>query len=174
MKISNKSAFIIMVITLCAAIITPMSCKQSFLQPNNSLSGSASATFNKPADVIAVINAIYDTYQNSDFLNKCLWYRANFGSHDFFNWGGDVFWNNYQIPATFGGVSTFWNQSYIGIARANSAFGNITTAQNKGILTQSLADRLRGESFFFAWPNLLLFGIIFWRCSARDRYFKQH
>src|SRR5919107_1773767 len=105
--------------------IMPLSCKQSFLDQTNRFGGSPNAMFNKASDVIALVNGIYDTYQNSDLLKKCIWYRANFGTHDFFNWGGDVFWNNYQIPSTFGGVATLWNQSYIGIARANSAFGII-------------------------------------------------
>jgi starch-binding outer membrane protein, SusD/RagB family len=148
MKINNRIAFIIIMVALAGAMVAPISCKQSFLEQNNSLSGAASATFNKPADVIALVNAIYDTYQNSDLMKKCLWYRANFGSHDFFNWGGDVFWNNYQIPATFGGLTTFWNQSYIGIARANAAFGVIASAKDKGIIDAGLADRLTGEAYF--------------------------
>ena len=59
-----------------------------------------------------------------------------------------MFWNNYQIPATFGGLTTFWNQSYIGIARANAAFNVITQAKEKGILDAALADRLTGEAYF--------------------------
>lgn len=144
MKSSN------LIVTLIALIMTfiPVGCNRSFLDQRNSFQGTADATFNKPEDVIALVNGIYDTYQNSDLLKKCIWYRANFGTHDFFNWGGDVFWNNYQIPATFGGITTFWNQSYIGIARANSAFGVIQTAKDKGILEASLADRLEGEAYF--------------------------
>ena len=81
----------------------PLACKKSFLVQTNNFQGTADATFNKSADVVALVNGIYDTYQNSDLLKKCIWYRANFSTHDAFNWGGDVFWNNYQIPATFGG-----------------------------------------------------------------------
>jgi len=136
------------VLIVFASIVVPLACKRNFLTQTNTFQGTADATFNKPADVISLVNAIYDTYQNSDLLKKCIWYRANFSTHDFFNWGGDVFWNNYQIPATFGGVTTFWNQSYIGIARANAAFGVIKTALGKGILTQALADRLTGEAYF--------------------------
>ncbi len=98
--------------------------------------------------VISLVNAIYDTYQNSDLLKKCIWYRANFATHDFFNWGADVAWNNYQLPANFVGLITFWNQSYIGIARANSAFAVITKAETNGVIDPALADRLRGEAFF--------------------------
>ncbi len=143
----KRSGKIIITLAFFIAIV-PQACKRSFLDQDNTFSGTEEATFNKPEDVIALVNAIYDTYQNSDLMKKCLWYRANFGSHDFFNWGGDVFWNNYQIPATFGGLTTFWNQSYIGIARANAAFGVIDKAKDKGILTAALADRLSGEAYF--------------------------
>ena len=139
----------IIIIIMCFVIaFVPLACKKSFLAQTNTFQGTLDATFNKASDVIALVNAIYDTYQNSDLLKKCIWYRANFGTHDFFNWGGDVFWNNYQIPATFGGLITFWNQSYIGIARANSAFGVIVKAKDKGIITAALADRLSGEAYF--------------------------
>src|SRR4030088_2784167 len=101
MKINIKVLFIV---ALGVAVIQ-LSCDKNFLVQTNTFQGSADATFNKPANVIALVNGIYDTYQNSDLLKKCIWYRANFGTHDFFNWGGDVFWNNYQIPATFGGLT---------------------------------------------------------------------
>ena len=130
------------------ALIFPLACKQSFLDQENTFQSNADALSTKKEAVIGLINGIYDTYQNSDLLKKCIWYRANFGTHDFFNWGGDVFWNNYQIPATFPSMATFWNQSYIGIARANSAFAVITKAEEKGVLNTSLANRLRGEALF--------------------------
>ena len=143
----RSKIYIIIIIGFFIAFV-PLACKKSFLVQTNTFQGTIDATFNKPADVIALVNSVYDTYQNSDLLKKCIWYRANFGTHDFFNWGADVFWNNYQIPATFGGISTFWNQSYIGIARANAAFGVITKAKDKGVITSALADRLAGEAYF--------------------------
>jgi hypothetical protein len=143
----KRNKIIILILAAFIAII-PSACDKSFLDQKNTFQGTADATFNKPEDVIALVNGIYDTYQNSDLLKKCLWYRANFSTHDAFNWGGDVFWNNYQIPATFGGLSTLWNQSYIGIARANSAFGVIVKAKDKGIINSALADRLSGEAYF--------------------------
>jgi starch-binding outer membrane protein, SusD/RagB family len=136
------------IIAILFIAMVPLACKEKFLEQTNRFEGSADAMFNKAADVIALVNGIYDTYQNSDLLKKCIWYRANFSTHDFFNWGGDVFWNNYQIPATFGGIATLWNQSYIGIARANSAFGVIANAKDRGILSAELADRLTGEAYF--------------------------
>jgi hypothetical protein len=149
MKINNKNTIIV---TFCIALMPlvpmPYACKKSFLYQTNTFQGSADATFNKPADVISLVNAIYDTYQNGDLLKKSIWYWVNYETHDFFNWGGDVFWNNYQIPATFGGTTTMWTQSYIGIARANAAFGVITKAKEKGIIDAMLADRLAGEAFF--------------------------
>ena len=134
-------------IALTCAVI-PLGCKKSFLNKNNTFGISPDAAASKPEQVISLVNAIYDTYQNSDLLKKCVWYRANFGTHDFFNWGADVFWNNYQLPATFVGLITFWNQSYIGIARANSVFKVITKAETDGVIASPLANRLRGEAHF--------------------------
>lgn len=142
----NKSWIIIPGLLFAVGVL--IACGKGFLEQTNRFEGTGDASFNKQEDVVALVNSIYDTYQNSDLLKKCIWYRANFSTHDFFNWGGDVFWNNYQIPATFGGLTTFWNQSYIGIARANSAFSVITTAEGKGIVNPQLAARLRGEAFF--------------------------
>lgn len=123
-------------------------CKKSFLEQNNTFQGTGEATFTRSADVVALVNSVYDSYQNSDLLKKCIWYRANFSSHDFFNWGGDVFWNNYQIPSTFGGLNTLWTQSYLGIGRANTAIGIVVRAKAKGVVTPALGDRLTGEALF--------------------------
>lgn len=146
MKRIKVTFLIISTILVCGII--PLACKKNFLDQTNTFGISPEAAASKPEQVIALVNAIYDSYQNSDLLKKCVWYRANFGTHDFFNWGEDVFWNNYQLPATFGGLITFWNQSYIGIARANSVFRIITQAENDGVVTPALASRLRGEAFF--------------------------
>ena len=137
----------ISIIALAGTVIR-LACKKSFLDQTNTFGISADAAASKPEQVISLVNAIYDTYQNSDLLKKCVWYRANFGTHDFFNWGADVFWNNYQLPATFVGLITFWNQSYIGIARANSVFNVITKAEADGIIDHALANRLKGEAYF--------------------------
>jgi starch-binding outer membrane protein, SusD/RagB family len=141
---SNQNIIKVALLTL----FFPLACKQSFLEQTNTFQSNADAIATKQEAVIGLVNGIYDTYQNSDLLKKCIWYRANFGTHDFFNWGADVFWNNYQIPSTFGGLSTLWNQSYIGIARANSAFAIITKAEGNGVLDAPLANRLRGEALF--------------------------
>jgi hypothetical protein len=134
--------------TIIACAVIPLACKKSFLDQTNTFEISPDAAASTTAGVTSLVNAIYDTYQNSDLLKKCIWYRANFATHDFFNWGADVAWNNYQLPANFVGLITFWNQSYIGIARANSAFGIITKAEADGVVDPTLANRLRGEAFF--------------------------
>ena len=146
MKRSNKIK--ILIITALLSVGVQQSCKRSFLEQTNTFGLPADAAASKADAVISSVNAIYDTYQNSDLLKKCIWYRANFGTHDFFNWGADVFWNNYQLPATFLGLITFWNQSYIGIARANYAFDVIDKAKASGVLDATLADRLAGEAYF--------------------------
>jgi len=144
----KKIKIFITVATIFVCTFIPLACKKGFLEQTNTFGISPEAAASKPEQVVSLVNAIYDTYQNSDLLKKCIWYRANFGTHDFFNWGADVFWNNYQLPATFGGLITFWNQSYIGIARANSVFKIITEAEAKKVVSTDLAKRLRGEAFF--------------------------
>jgi starch-binding outer membrane protein, SusD/RagB family len=146
MKRSNKIKIIIIAAFFTLGI--QQSCKKNFLVQTNTFGIPADAAASKPEQVVSLVNAIYDTYQNSDLLKKCIWYRANFGTHDFFNWGADVFWNNYQLPATFVGLITFWNQSYLGIARANYAFPVIDKAKADGVIDATLADRLSGEAFF--------------------------
>jgi hypothetical protein len=144
----KRIKILIIITTIFIGAFIPLACNKSFLDQTNTFGISPEAAASKPEQVISLVNAIYDTYQNSDLLKKCIWYRANFGTHDFFNWGADVFWNNYQLPATFGGLITFWNQSYIGIARANSVFRIITQAEAGGVVNPALAKRLRGEAFF--------------------------
>ena len=145
MKMNKKY---IAIIALAATLIIPIGCSKNFLTTTNTFQSTADATFQKSSDVVALINSIYDTYQNSNLLKKSIWYYANFQTHDWFNWGGDVQWNQFQIPPNFGALTDLWNNTYIGIARANAAFGIIKTAKDKGIVTSALADRLTGEAYF--------------------------
>lgn len=144
----KRIKLIIIIVCIFTGVVIPIACKKSFLNQTNTFGIPADAAASTRENVIATVNSIYDTYQNSDLLKKCLWYRANFGTHDFFNWGADVFWNNYQIPATFVGLNTLWNQFYIGISRANYAFPVIEKAKANGVIDASLADRLTGEAYF--------------------------
>jgi hypothetical protein len=144
MKLNKKNIIVI----LFSVLVIAFACKKSFLDQTNTFQSTPEATFQKSSDVVSLVNSIYDTYQNSDLLKKSLWYFANFETHDFFNFGGDVVWNNYSIPAGFAQLPSLWNNAYIGIARANSAFGIITKAEGQGIVASALADRLRGEAFF--------------------------
>jgi len=148
MKLPRKYIVILSVATLCAAVMIPISCNKNFLNQTDTMQSDISGVTTKSTDVVSLVNAIYDTWQNSNLLKKSIWYWANFESHDFFNWGGDVVWNNYQIPANFGALNDFWSYMYIGIARANAAFPVIATAKQKGIVTAALGDRLTGEAYF--------------------------
>jgi hypothetical protein len=136
------------ILTVGLIVLTPFSCKKGFLNQTDSSNPTAQALFNKPDDGIALVNAIYDTYQNADLLKKSIWYYANFQSHDFFNWGNDRFYNTYAIPSTFGGIQVFWQRAYIGIARANSAIEILKTMKDKGVLNEALANRLTGEVYY--------------------------
>lgn len=140
-------------ITMLAALLSPLACKKSFLTQTNTFSSTEEATFQKSSDVVALVNSIYDGFQNSDLLKKSIWYYANFQTHDFFNYGADIQWNNYQITSDFGAIATFWNNAYINIARANSAFKIIANAKAKGIVTAALGDRLTGEAYFLRGLN---------------------
>ena len=144
MKINKKS---ITIIAFCLLVV-PFACKKNFLSQTNTFQSTVDATFLKSSDVVALVNSIYDTYQNSNLLKKSIWYFANFYTHDYFNWGDDITWNSYTIKADFGALTDFWNNVYIGIARANAAFLVISDARNKGIVTPDLADRLTGEAYF--------------------------
>ncbi len=145
MKINNKSVLIAICTTL---LVAAGSCKKSFLSTTNTKNSNASATFQKSQDVVALVNSIYDGYQNSDLLKKAIWYYANFLTHDWYNDGADIQWNSYTINSNFGALSTFWNNAYIVIGRTNQAFGIIATAKANGIVTSALADRLTGEAYF--------------------------
>ncbi len=135
-------------IALFMALLVPLSCKKSFLNQTNTFGASAQATFNNSASVVALVNAVYDTYQNSNLLKKSLWYYANFLSHDWYNNGNDIAWNNYTIPATFGALIDYWDGLYLGISRANVALPIIAQAKASGVVTPALGDRLTGEVLF--------------------------
>ena len=143
-----KKKIYLYILTVGLIVLIPFSCKKGFLDQSDSSNPTEQVLFNKPDDGIALVNAIYDTYQNADLLKKSLWYYANFQSHDFFNWGNDRFYNTYAIPSTFGGIQVFWQRAYIGIARANSAIEILKTMKDKGVLTEALANRLTGEVYF--------------------------
>ncbi|MDB5014262.1 MAG: RagB/SusD family nutrient uptake outer membrane protein [Daejeonella sp.] len=143
-----KIKIYISILAVGLTVILPSSCKKDFLDQQDTSNPTEEVLFKKPADAVALVNSIYDTYQNADLLKKSLWYYANFQTHDFFNWGNDRFYNTYAIPSTFGGIGVFWQRSYIGIARANSALPIIAKMKENGILTSELADRLTGEVYF--------------------------
>ncbi len=146
MKIYTK---IIGVAIVIGAAVSPFACKKSFLKQTDTFAADANATFTKPQQVVALVNAIYDTYQSSDLLKKSIWYYANFLTHDWYNNGADIVWNYYGIGSDFGALPTFWNNAYIGIARANAALQVIEQTRASGILTPaSLANRLEGEAYF--------------------------
>ena len=145
MKAKTK---VVIIAALLSGVLIPLACKKSFLMQTNTYQSTQDATFQKSSDVVSLVNAIYDTYQNSNLMKKSIWYYANFQTHDWFNYGNDIIWNYYAIPADFYALPDFWNNMYIGIARANSAFEIIKEAQQKGIVTADLGQRLTGEAYF--------------------------
>src|ERR1700760_3167130 len=145
MKIYQK---ILGVVVFAGLLAIPYACKKSFLQQKDTFAADADETFTKPSQVIALVNAIYDTYQSSDLLKKSIWYYANFLSHDWYNNGSDIVWNYYGIGSDFYALPTFWNNAYIGINRSNQAIPIIKNAIATGVVTADLGARLEGEAYF--------------------------
>jgi hypothetical protein len=139
---------IIGILLFAAALSAPFACKKNFLQQTDTFAATEAATFTKPQQVVALVNAIYNTYQSSDLMKKSIWYYANFLTHDWYNNGNDIVWNYYGIGADFYALPVFWNNAYIGIARANAALEVIAETRANGILPDSLANRLEGEAYF--------------------------
>jgi len=138
----------IIVITLATALLIPLSCKKSFLNQTNTFGATSPVIFNTSASVIALVNGIYDSYQNSNLLKKSLWYYADYLPHDWYNNGADIAWNNYTYSGSFDALPDFWDNLYIGIARVNIALPIIKTAIANGVVTPSLGNRLTGEALF--------------------------
>jgi hypothetical protein len=138
----------ITILSVSAVFLILMACKKNFLQQQNYTQLNRDAYFNQASDGTALVNSIYDTYQNADLLKKSIWYYANFQTHDFFNWGNDRFYNYYDIPTTFGPMRVFWQRAYVGIARANTAIEVIPDMKTRGVISAELGDRLLGESYF--------------------------
>lgn len=139
--------YIIIAIAGIASIL-PSGCSKDYLNEKDTAHISSDALFKKPEDGIQLVNAIYDTFDNLDFMLKSMWYQANFLTQDFKNYGGDTFFTTYEVPTTFDPLNTFWVRSYQGIARANSAIPIIAQMKSNGVLTSGLADRLTGEAYF--------------------------
>ena len=66
----NKFRLIIIIPAILLAVGVLFACGKGFLEQTNRFEGTGDATFNKQEDVVALVNSIYDTYQNSDLLKK--------------------------------------------------------------------------------------------------------
>jgi hypothetical protein len=131
-------------------LLVPLACSRSFLDQKDTSNASEDALFKTAQDGISLVNAIYDGFQhdNQSFVLKALWYNANYCSQDFFNWGADVSYNTYLFPTDFGSTSQFWNLSYQGISRANSAIPIIAKMHDNKVIGDSLANFLTGQAYF--------------------------
>lgn len=131
-------------------LLIPAACSKNFLNPTDTQGTTAASLFHTPQDGISLVNAIYDGFQhdNQNFVLKGIWYNANYTTQDFFNWGADVSYNTYSFPTDFASLPVFWNDSYQGISRANSALPIIRQMQSQGVITDSLANFLLGQAFF--------------------------
>lgn len=133
---------------LLGVVLLPISCKEAFLEQKNTQGITEDALFKKSSDGVALVTGIYDTFHDVDFTLKALWYQANFLSQDFKNYGADTFFESYEVPTGFEALNLFWTRAYQGVARANSAVPIVAKMKENGILTDSLANRLTGETLF--------------------------
>jgi hypothetical protein len=131
-------------------LFLPTACSKNFLNQKDTSHSSEDALFHTAQDGISLVNAIYDGFQhdNQSFVLKALWYNANYCSQDYFNWGADVSYNTYLFPVDFGSTATYWNLSYQGIARANSAIPIIAKMKDENVINDSLANFLTGQAYF--------------------------
>ena len=131
-------------------LVLAISCSRNFLDQKDTSHISAGTLFKKPQDGISLVNAIYDGFQhdNQSFVLKALWYNANYTSQDYFNWGADVSYNTYLFPTDFASLNSYWNLSYQGIGRANAALPIIDQMHSQGVITDSLANFLAGQTYF--------------------------
>ncbi len=147
MKKRNKS---IVFLVALGVLLIPLACSKNFLNPADTQGVNAATLFHTPQDGISLVNAIYDGFQhdNQSFVLKALWYNANYTSQDFFNWGADVSYNTYLFPTDFASLIAYWDLSYQGIARANSALPIIAQMHTDGVITDDLANFLTGQTYF--------------------------
>lgn len=138
----------ICILALALALLLPAGCGKDFLEQQNTREATEGSLFKTADDALKLVAGIYDTFHNSDFLIKSIWYQANFLTQDYQNWGSDSFFATYEIPTSFDALRVFWERSYQGIARANSAIQILERMKNDGIITEELANRLTGEAYF--------------------------
>ena len=141
---------IYIVIAVVGVLAMALGCSRNFLNQHDTSHISAGTLFKKPQDGISLVNAIYDGFQhdNQSFVLKALWYNANYTSQDYFNWGADVSYNTYLFPTDFASLNAYWNLSYQGIGRANAALPIIDQMHANGVITDSLANFLAGQTYF--------------------------
>lgn len=141
----NKTIWLV---GLSATLLLPISCKEDFLEQKNTQGITEDALFKREADGVALVTGIYDTFHDVDFMLKALWYQANFLSQDFKNFGADTFFETYEVRSDFAALDVFWSRAYQGIARANSAIPIIANMKAGNIISESMANRLTGETLF--------------------------
>ena len=87
---------IIAIVAICVALL-PSACNKNFLNQTDTFAATEQATFQKPQQVIDLVNSIYNTFQSADLLKKSIWYYANFLTHDWYNNGNDIVWKKDRI-----------------------------------------------------------------------------
>lgn len=142
MKIIKISSLLVIV-----SILT-WGCGKDFLNQTDTNDLNEQTLFNRPDDALTALNGVYNAFHNQDLMIKGLWYVANFLPQDFHNWGSDVFFTTYEIPTNFDAFNVTWVRFYAGISRANALAPKIDEMVSKGVLSEQLGNRVKGELLF--------------------------
>ncbi|MBL7697120.1 MAG: RagB/SusD family nutrient uptake outer membrane protein [Chitinophagaceae bacterium] len=138
-------------VILSVLILTPpLGCKK-FLEQTDTSNVAEDALFKKPEDAIQLVNALYNTFDQSgnwDIMKFSFYYINAYLPLDHINYGGDRGWAQYLFSNDNQAFEGLWIQLYKGIASANAAIPIIEKMRTDGVLDQELADRLSGETYF--------------------------
>lgn len=143
-----KGAQSIFAIASITVLLLTTGCGKDFLDQRDTTGTTEESLFKEPEDGYMLVNGVYDTFHDFNYMLRGLWFTSNFLSQDFRNWGSGTFWNTYEVPTTFFGLDGFWVRSYQGIGRANAALPILEKMKTNGVLTAEQAGRLTAETLF--------------------------
>lgn len=146
-KKSRKMKFIYIISFI---IITGlMSCSDSFTDLSPISQRNAGVFYQSASDMQVAVNAIYNSLKADGCYNQSYWVLQELRSDNTF-WDGTGLAEEITVFDKFTDISTSniteaaWNDSYIGISRANIVLSRINDVD----MDANLKERLRGEALF--------------------------
>lgn len=126
-----------------------MSCSDSFTDLSPISQRNAGVFYETASDMQVAVNAIYNSLKADGCYNQSYWVLQELRSDNTF-WDGTGLAEEITVFDKFTDISTSniteaaWNDSYIGISRANIVLSRIDAVD----MESSLKDRLKGEALF--------------------------